>query len=52
MFARVSTFEGSAEQADEAVRVAREQFIPAARQSGGFEGMYVPSTVRAARRFR
>ena len=26
---------------DEAVRVAREEFIPAAQQSGGFEGMYV-----------
>jgi heme-degrading monooxygenase HmoA len=42
MFARVVRFEGfSAGQVDEAVRVAREQFIPAAQQSGGFEGMYV-----------
>ncbi len=42
MFARVSRFEGfSGDQVDEAVRVAREQFIPAAQQSGGFEGMYV-----------
>jgi heme-degrading monooxygenase HmoA len=42
VFARVSRFEGfSAGQVDEAVRVAREQFIPAAQQSGGFEGMYV-----------
>jgi heme-degrading monooxygenase HmoA len=42
MFARVSRFEGfSAGQVDEAVRVARERFIPAAQQSGGFEGMYV-----------
>ena len=42
MFARVSKFEGfSGDQVDEAVRVAREQFVPAAQQSGGFEGMYV-----------
>jgi heme-degrading monooxygenase HmoA len=42
VFARVSRFEGfSGDQVDEAVRVAREQFIPAAQQSGGFEGMYV-----------
>jgi heme-degrading monooxygenase HmoA len=42
MFARVSRFEGfSGDQVDEAVRVAREQFVPAAQQSGGFEGMYV-----------
>ena len=41
MFARVTRFEGFTEQADEAVRVAREQFIPAAQRSGGFEGMYI-----------
>ncbi len=42
MYARVSTFEGMmSDHVDEAVRVAREQFIPAAQQSGGFEGMYV-----------
>jgi hypothetical protein len=42
VFARVSRFEGfSGGQVDEAVRVAREQFIPAAQQSGGFEGMHV-----------
>ncbi len=42
MFARVSTFEGLlADQVDNAVRVAREQFVPAAQRSGGFEGMYV-----------
>jgi heme-degrading monooxygenase HmoA len=42
VFARVSRFEGfSADQVEEAVRVAREQFVPAAQQSGGFEGMYV-----------
>jgi heme-degrading monooxygenase HmoA len=42
MYARVTTFEGMmADHVDEAVRVAREQFIPAAQQSGGFEGMYI-----------
>jgi heme-degrading monooxygenase HmoA len=42
MYARVSTFEGMmSDHLDEAVRVAREQFIPAAQQSGGFEGMYL-----------
>ena len=42
MYARVSTFEGMmSDHVDEAVRVAREQFIPAAQQSGGFEGRYV-----------
>jgi len=41
MYARVSTFEGVADHIDEEVRVAREEFIPAAQKSGGFEGMYV-----------
>ncbi len=42
MYARVSTFEGMMpDHIDEAIRVAREQFIPAAQQSGGFEGMYI-----------
>ncbi len=42
MYARVSTFEGiRADHVDEVVRVAREEFIPAAKQSGGFEGMYI-----------
>jgi heme-degrading monooxygenase HmoA len=42
MYARVSTFEGMmSDHVDEAVRVAREEFIPAAQQSGGFEGMYI-----------
>jgi heme-degrading monooxygenase HmoA len=42
MYARVSTFEGMmADHVDEAIRVAREEFIPAAQQSGGFEGMYI-----------
>jgi hypothetical protein len=51
MYARVSTFEGMmSDHVDEAVRVAREQFIPAAQQSGGFEGMYISSpSARAAR---
>jgi heme-degrading monooxygenase HmoA len=42
MYARVSTFEGMmSDHVDEVVRVAREEFIPAAQQSGGFEGMYI-----------
>ncbi len=39
MFARVTRYERFDQ--DEAVRYAREQFIPAAQRSGGFEGMYV-----------
>ncbi len=39
MYARVSRFEEFANQADEAVRVAREWFIPATPQTGGFEGV-------------
>ena len=39
MFARITRYEGFDQ--DEAVRFAREQFIPAAQRSGGFEGMYV-----------
>jgi heme-degrading monooxygenase HmoA len=42
VYARVRTFEGMmADHVDEAVRVAREEFIPAVQQSGGFEGMYI-----------
>jgi heme-degrading monooxygenase HmoA len=39
VFARVTRYERFDQ--DEAVRYAREQFIPAAQRSGGFEGMYV-----------
>jgi heme-degrading monooxygenase HmoA len=42
MYARVSTFEGMmSDHVDEAVRVAREEYIPTVQQSGGFEGMYI-----------
>ena len=41
MYARVSTFEGVAAHIDEEVRVAREEFIPLAKELGGFEGMYI-----------
>jgi hypothetical protein len=41
MYAQVSTFEGVADHIGEEVRVAREEFIPAAQQPGGFEGMYI-----------
>jgi heme-degrading monooxygenase HmoA len=39
VFARVTRYERFDQ--DEAIRFAREQFIPAAQRSGGFEGMYV-----------
>ncbi len=41
MFARISTFEGPPEQTAEGIRVARRQFLPAARLQEGFRGMYV-----------
>ena len=41
MFARVSTFQGSAEQTAEGLRMAREQILPAARLQDGFKGIYL-----------
>ena len=41
MFARISTFEGPPEQTAESIRVARQQFLPAARLQEGFRGMYL-----------
>ena len=41
MFARISTFEGPSEQTAEGIRVARRQFLPAARLQEGFRGMFL-----------
>lgn len=41
MFARISTFEGPPEQTAEGIRMARRQFLPAARLQEGFRGMYL-----------
>lgn len=41
MFARISTFEGPPEQTVEGIKVARRQFLPAARLQEGFRGMYL-----------
>jgi heme-degrading monooxygenase HmoA len=41
VFARISTFEGPSEQTAEGIRVARRQFLPAARLQEGFRGMYL-----------
>ena len=41
MFARISTFEGSPEHTAEGIRIARRQFLPAARLQEGFRGMYL-----------
>ena len=41
MFARVSTFQGSADQTAEGIRVAREQILPVARLQDGFEGIFI-----------
>lgn len=41
MFARISTFEGSSEKTAEGIRVARRQFLPAAKLQAGFRGMYL-----------
>ena len=41
MFARVTTFEGSAEQIEEGVRMFREQVIPWLRDATGFRGWIV-----------
>jgi heme-degrading monooxygenase HmoA len=39
MFARVSTFQGSAEAVDEGIKVAEEQALPGAKELEGFKGM-------------
>jgi hypothetical protein len=39
VYARVSMFEGSADQMDESLRHAREQVLPQAKQDEGFKGM-------------
>ena len=39
MHARVSIFEGSPDEIDEALRQAREQVLPQARQMDGFKGI-------------
>ncbi len=41
MFARVSTFQGSADQTAEGIRVAREQILPVARLQDGFKGIFI-----------
>ncbi|WP_166172620.1 hypothetical protein [Rubrobacter tropicus] len=41
MYARISTFGGPSEQTAEGIRVARRQFLPAARLQEGFRGMYL-----------
>ncbi len=41
MFARISTFDGPPEHAAEGMRIARQQFLPAARLQEGFRGMYL-----------
>ena len=40
MFARVTTIQGTPDQAEEAIRMIQEQVIPAARQLPGFKGGY------------
>lgn len=39
MFARISTFEGPSGQTAEGIKMARRQFLPAARLQEGFRGM-------------
>jgi heme-degrading monooxygenase HmoA len=39
VYARVSIFEGSADQLDEMLRQAREQVLPWAKQMDGFKGL-------------
>ncbi len=39
MYARVSIFEGSPDQIDEALRQVREVVLPQAKQDEGFKGM-------------
>jgi hypothetical protein len=38
MFARVSTFSGTAEQVDAAIRAGQERILPQARQIQGYQG--------------
>ncbi len=40
MFARVSTFTGTSDQVDEAIRQAREDVVPRLEQLDGFRGAY------------
>jgi heme-degrading monooxygenase HmoA len=40
MFARVSTFHGSPDQIDEAIRVGREQILLRLRELDGYKGFY------------
>ena len=40
MFARVSTFTGTSDQVDEAIRQAREDVLPRLEQLDGFRGAY------------
>ena len=39
MFARVSTFQGPPEAAEDGIRAVREQVLPAARNMPGFRGL-------------
>lgn len=41
MHARVSTFEGTPEQASEGIRLVKEWVVPVARLQDGFKGIYV-----------
>ena len=49
MFARISAFDGSSEQTAQGIRVARRQFLPAARLQEGFRGMYLMFDAEAGR---
>ena len=49
MFARISTFEGPSGQTAEGIRVARRQFLPAARLQEGFRGMCILLDAEGAR---
>ena len=40
MFARVSTFTGTSDQVDEAIRQAREDVVPRLEELDGFRGAY------------
>jgi hypothetical protein len=40
MHARVTRFEGSAQQADAGIKMIKEQIIPAAKKMGGFKAGY------------
>jgi heme-degrading monooxygenase HmoA len=41
VFARVSTFTGTSDEVDEAIRQAREDLVPRLEQLDGFRGGYV-----------